>query len=83
VSAKQRSSYTAKRISARIDELDRQISRAYRGRRVDAVVTMDRGFVFAAGLLRQRYAISCGKKFATCGRAQEHGVRSFSVRARI
>jgi len=52
VSAKQRSSYTAKRISARIDELGRQISRAYRGRRVDVVVTMDRGFVFAADLLR-------------------------------
>jgi hypoxanthine phosphoribosyltransferase len=53
VSAKQRSSYSAKRISARIDELGRQISRAYRGRRVDAVVTMDRGFVFAADLLRR------------------------------
>ncbi len=52
MSAKQRSSYTAKRISARIDELGRQISRAYRGRRVDVVVTMDRGFVFAADLLR-------------------------------
>jgi hypoxanthine phosphoribosyltransferase len=53
VSAKQRSSYSAKRISARIDELGRQISRAYRGRRVDVVVTMDRGFVFAADLLRR------------------------------
>jgi hypoxanthine phosphoribosyltransferase len=52
VSAKQRSSYSAKRISARIDELGKQISRAYRGRRVDAVVTMDRGYVFAADLLR-------------------------------
>jgi hypoxanthine phosphoribosyltransferase len=52
VSAKQRSSYSAKRISARIDELGKQISRAYRGRRVDVVVTMDRGFVFAADLLR-------------------------------
>jgi len=52
VSAKQQSSYSPKRISARIDELGRQISRAYRGRRVDVVVTMDRGFVFAADLLR-------------------------------
>jgi hypoxanthine phosphoribosyltransferase len=53
VSAKQRSSYSDKRISARIEELGKQISRAYRGRRVDVVVTMDRGFVFAADLLRR------------------------------
>lgn len=53
MSAKQRSSYSEKRISARVDELGRQISRAYRGRRVDVVVTMDRGFVFAADLLRK------------------------------
>jgi len=33
--------------------LGKQISRAYRGRRVDVVVTMDRGFVFAADLLRK------------------------------
>ena len=52
MSAKRRSSYSPKRISARIDELGKQISRAYRGRRVDVVVTMDRGFVFAADLLR-------------------------------
>jgi len=32
--------------------LGKQISRAYRGRRVDAVVTMDRGYVFAGDLLR-------------------------------
>lgn len=53
MSAKQRSSYSHKRISARIEELGKQISRAYRGRRVDVVVTMDRGFVFAADLLRR------------------------------
>jgi hypoxanthine phosphoribosyltransferase len=53
VSAKQRSSYSDKRITARIEELGKQISRAYRGRRVDVVVTMDRGFVFAADLLRR------------------------------
>ena len=52
MSAKQRSSYSPKRISARIDQLGKRISRAYRGRRVDVVVTMDRGFVFAADLLR-------------------------------
>ena len=52
MSAKPVSSYSAKRISARIDALGKQISRAYRGRRLDVVVTMDRGFVFAADLLR-------------------------------
>jgi hypoxanthine phosphoribosyltransferase len=53
VSAKPASSYSAKRISARIAELGKQISRSYRGnRRLDVVITMDRGFVFAADLLR-------------------------------
>ena len=44
--------YSAKRIAARIAELGKEISRAYGRRRLDAVVTMDRGFVFAADLLR-------------------------------
>ena len=52
MSAKQVSSYSAKRISARIAALGKEISRAYSGRRVDVVVTMDRGFIFAADLLR-------------------------------
>ena len=52
VSAKRVSSYSAQRISARIAALGKQISRMYGGRRLDAVVTMDRGFVFAADLLR-------------------------------
>jgi len=52
VSAKRVSSYSAQRISARIAVLGKQISRMYGGRRLDAVVTMDRGFVFAADLLR-------------------------------
>ena len=52
MSAKRASSFSAKRISARVTELGKQISRAYRGRRLDVVVTMDRGFVFAADLLR-------------------------------
>jgi len=52
VSAKQVSSYSAKRISTRIAALGKEISRAYSGRRVDVVVTMDRGFIFAADLLR-------------------------------
>jgi hypoxanthine phosphoribosyltransferase len=32
--------------------LGKQITRTYRGRKIDVVVTMDRGFVFAADLLR-------------------------------
>lgn len=52
MSAKRVSAYSAKRISARVVALGQQISRAYRGRRLDVVVTMDRGFVFAADLLR-------------------------------
>jgi hypoxanthine phosphoribosyltransferase len=52
VSAKRVSCYSANRISARVAALGKQISRAYGGRRLDAVVTMDRAFVFAADLLR-------------------------------
>jgi len=33
--------------------LGKEISRAYQGRRLDIVVTMDRGFVFAADLIRE------------------------------
>jgi hypoxanthine phosphoribosyltransferase len=46
------SSYSAQRISARVVELGKRISRTYGGCRLDVVVTMDRGFVFAADLLR-------------------------------
>jgi hypoxanthine phosphoribosyltransferase len=35
-----------------VKELGRAISQAYRGRRLDIVVTMDRSFVFAADLVR-------------------------------
>ncbi len=52
MSAKRVSAYSAKRISTRVAALGKQISRAYNGRRLDVVVTMDRGFVFAADLLR-------------------------------
>src|SRR5215831_14722984 len=47
------SSYSAQRIKGRVAALGRQIARDYRGRKIDVVVTMDRGFVFAADLLRQ------------------------------
>ena len=45
-------SYSAARIASRVKTLGRAISQAYRGRRVDLVVTMDRSFVFAADLAR-------------------------------
>ena len=41
------------RIAGRVAELGKEISRAYRGRRLDIVVTMDRGFMFAADLIRE------------------------------
>jgi hypoxanthine phosphoribosyltransferase len=52
VSAKRVSSYSAQRIFARVVALGKRISRTYGGRRLDVVVTMDRGFIFAADLLR-------------------------------
>src|SRR5579883_2973341 len=53
MSAKRGASYTAARIAARIASLGREITRAYKERRVDAVITLDRGFVFAADLIRE------------------------------
>ncbi len=44
--------YSAARIGNRVRALGQEISRAYRGRRLDVVVTMDRGFVFGADLIR-------------------------------
>ena len=44
--------YSAARIANRIAALGREISRAYGGRRLDVVVTMDRSLVFAADLIR-------------------------------
>jgi hypoxanthine phosphoribosyltransferase len=52
-SAPGRAAYSAARIGARVTALGREISRAYKGRRVDVVVTLDRGFVFAADLIRE------------------------------
>ena len=48
-----RATYSAARIGARVSELGREITRAYKGRRVDVVVTLDRVFIFAADLLRE------------------------------
>jgi hypoxanthine phosphoribosyltransferase len=52
VSRAKAASYSAARIAGRVKELGRTISRAYGGRRLDLVVTMDRSFVFAADLVR-------------------------------
>jgi hypoxanthine phosphoribosyltransferase len=52
VSRARAASYSAARIAGRVKTLGRAISKAYRGRRLDIVVTMDRSFVFAADLVR-------------------------------
>jgi len=44
--------FSAARIAKRVAELGRAIRKDYRWRRVDVVVTMDRGFMFAADLIR-------------------------------
>jgi hypoxanthine phosphoribosyltransferase len=46
-------SFSAARIASRVAALGKEISKAYRGKRLDVVVTLDRGFVFAADLIRQ------------------------------
>jgi hypoxanthine phosphoribosyltransferase len=45
--------FSESRIAARVSNLGKEISRAYQGRRLDVVVTLDRGFVFAADLIRE------------------------------
>ena len=45
--------YSAARIAARVAALGKEVSQEYAGRRLDVVVTLDRGFVFAADLMRQ------------------------------
>ena len=45
--------FSEARIATRVAELGKEISRAYKGRRLDVVVTLDRGFVFAADLIRR------------------------------
>jgi hypoxanthine phosphoribosyltransferase len=48
-----RGAFSEARISARVATLGKEISKAYNGRRLDVVVTLDRGFVFAADLIRR------------------------------
>ena len=45
--------FSAARIAARVAALGKEVSREYNGRRLDVVITLDRGFVFAADLMRQ------------------------------
>ncbi len=45
--------FSAARIAERVAALGKEVSREYDGRRVDVVITLDRGFVFAADLMRQ------------------------------
>jgi hypoxanthine phosphoribosyltransferase len=52
VSSQRGGTFSAARIAARVAALGKEIGRAYKGRRLDVVVTLDRGFVFAADLLR-------------------------------
>ena len=44
--------FSAARIAARVAALGKEVSREYNGRRLDVVITLDRGFVFAADLMR-------------------------------
>ena len=51
--ARKGAAFSAGRIASRVGALGRAISRECQGRRLDVVVTLDRGFVFAADLVRQ------------------------------
>ena len=51
--AQHRTAYSPARIAARVKALGQEISRAYNGKRLDVVITLDRGFVFAADLVRE------------------------------
>jgi hypoxanthine phosphoribosyltransferase len=52
LSARKGATFSAARIASRVVALGKQISRECAGRRLDVVVTLDRGFVFAADLIR-------------------------------
>jgi hypoxanthine phosphoribosyltransferase len=52
VSNRKGAAFSAARIALRVAKLGKEITRAYKGRRLDVVVTLDRGFVFAADLIR-------------------------------
>ena len=52
MSARKGATYSAARIASRVAALGKEISHDCGNRRLDVVVTMDRGFVFAADLIR-------------------------------
>ena len=51
-SSKRGATFSSARIATRVAELGRQISKACSGKRLDVVITLDRGFVFGADLIR-------------------------------
>jgi hypoxanthine phosphoribosyltransferase len=51
-SGKRGATFSSARIATRVAELGRQISKACSGKRLDVVITLDRGFVFGADLIR-------------------------------
>ena len=53
MSAGSRVTYSASRIAKQVAALARAIEREYKGRRLDVVITLDRGFIFAADLIRR------------------------------
>ena len=52
MSSRKGTAYSAARIAARVAALGKEVSRECNGRRLDVVITLDRGFVFAADLMR-------------------------------
>jgi hypoxanthine-guanine phosphoribosyltransferase len=72
-------SISAARIASRVAALGRVINREFRGRRVDVVVTLDRGVVFGADLIRQIDApVVChflARMFATYRKPAGNGAR--------
>jgi len=53
LSSRKGTAFSAARIAARVAALGKEVTREYAGRRLDIVITLDRGFVFAADLMRQ------------------------------
>jgi hypoxanthine phosphoribosyltransferase len=50
--SKRGATFSPIRIATRVGELGRQISKACSGKRLDIVITLDRGFIFGADLIR-------------------------------
>jgi hypoxanthine phosphoribosyltransferase len=53
LSSRKGGAYSAARIATRVAAVGKEVSRECKRRRLDLVVTLDRGFVFAADLMRQ------------------------------